>query len=279
MEYFSLTYQKSEQHIRNASIAREKAAIAAKIRKQHRIDEYNLSPTRCIVCSQAIPYAVRNTNKYCSRSCATKTNNAGRVRTEESKRKTASTIRGNLDAAGLTIDIIKSNRIERRKRYVGPIRNGICSICQCEFTYQSKAKRKTCSKTCQVHASVGCRSYRNGRRKIFFYYNKYQEKEVLLESSWELVVAKHLDDLNIRWVRPSYIKWIDSSNKQRLYYPDFELLDYNVFLDPKNPTALSLELEKMNAVERIINIKYGTIDSILEFIESLNNSNLEVVSQ
>lgn len=59
------------------------------------------------------------------------------------------------------------------------------------------------------------------------YYNN-----IWFDSNWEIKVAISLDDENIRWERPSigYV-WTDCNKK---YYPDFYLLDYDIYLDPKN---------------------------------------------
>ena len=37
-------------------------------------------------------------------------------------------------------------------------------------------------------------------------------KDVLLDSSWELALAIRLDELNIKWIRPERIMWIDKNN-------------------------------------------------------------------
>lgn len=69
---------------------------------------------------------------------------------------------------------------------------------------------------------------------------------VLLDSSWEIALAKRLDELNISWTRPKPIKWIDKNNKLRNYFPDFYLVDYNIYLDPKNPYVVKSQKEKLS---------------------------------
>lgn len=74
---------------------------------------------------------------------------------------------------------------------------------------------------------------------------------IILDSSWEEIVAKRLDELNIKWYRPTVpLKWIDSTGKERNYFPDFYLTDYDLYLDPKNPIAYRTQIEK---VEYILN--------------------------
>lgn len=70
-------------------------------------------------------------------------------------------------------------------------------------------------------------------------------KGVLLDSSWELELAKRLDEQNIRWVRPAPLKWVDDSGVTRNYFPDFYLLDHDIFLDPKNPHAIKVQSKKL----------------------------------
>lgn len=70
-------------------------------------------------------------------------------------------------------------------------------------------------------------------------------KGVLLDSSWELVLAKRLDELDIKWIRPDPILWIDSSGTKHHYFPDFYLPDFDLYLDPKNPQAVRVQKNKL----------------------------------
>ncbi len=136
-----------------------------------------------------------------------------------------------------------------------------CKICNSKLEYQYR-KKKTCSEHCRIIASTE-RTYRNGSRKTILY------KNVVLESSWELEIAMLLDSKNIKWIRPNSIKWIQEDGKNRLYYPDFYLIDYNMYLDPKNPYCMELDKEKMKIVSKQINIIYGDILLIKQYIESV----------
>lgn len=71
-------------------------------------------------------------------------------------------------------------------------------------------------------------------------------KGILLDSTWELELAKRLDELNIKWVRPDPIPWIDEEGVTHNYFPDFYLEDYNLFLDPKNPQAIKVQKKKLD---------------------------------
>lgn len=77
-------------------------------------------------------------------------------------------------------------------------------------------------------------------RKGVFEYNG-----ILLESSWELALAKRLDELDVRWIRPDPIPWVDSEGVIHNYFPDFYLPEYDMYLDPKNPQARKVQKKKL----------------------------------
>ena len=56
---------------------------------------------------------------------------------------------------------------------------------------------------------------------------------VILNGSWELMVAKYLDFNNIKWERPSIPFEYIWENKIHLYYPDFYLPEYDIYLEVK----------------------------------------------
>ena len=82
-------------------------------------------------------------------------------------------------------------------------------------------------------------------------------KGILLDSSWELALAKRLDEINIRWIRPKPIKWIDKKGLERNYFPDFYLPDYDLYLDPKNEYAFKNQSEKIECLkEQLTNLVF-----------------------
>ena len=245
-------YYKSGKQLENVLIAQEKARVQHAINKSLRIEEYLKDPTHCHECGSILEYKKRK-NKFCSSSCAATSNNRNRPpMSDEQKAKI-------------------SNALEGRK-YPGKGNNknfsdvtlNICACCGKEFYTSSWKTKKSCgSRECKIHLSVGIRNYPNGRRKLFYYYNMHQEKEVLLESTWEYLLATWLDENDIIWERPKYVKWLDPrDNKERLYYPDFYLPMYKLYLDPKNPYVMDKDLIKMQEVSKLINIFYGNIDVI-----------------
>ena len=56
---------------------------------------------------------------------------------------------------------------------------------------------------------------------------------VILNGNWELIVAKYLDINNIKWERPSIPFEYSWENKTHLYYPDFYLPEYDIYLEVK----------------------------------------------
>lgn len=67
----------------------------------------------------------------------------------------------------------------------------------------------------------------SGRAKI------YEYNGVKLKGTWELQIVKSLDKLNIKWtndIKPFPYFW---NNKWHLYFPDFYLIDYDLYIEVK----------------------------------------------
>lgn len=75
---------------------------------------------------------------------------------------------------------------------------------------------------------VGCDPSKRWKRNKFEYYDS-SCNHCILESWNELKLANELDKHSVRWIRPSRFKLSDG----KYYEPDFYLVDYNVYLDPK----------------------------------------------
>jgi len=90
-------------------------------------------------------------------------------------------------------------------------------------------------------------------------YKKSDGTIVKLDSSWEEALAKRLDELNISWIRPDPIKWVDENGTERNYFPDFYLTDYDLYLDPKNPMAYKNQIKKITILlKTYTNIQFLT---------------------
>lgn len=96
--------------------------------------------------------------------------------------------------------------------------------------------------------------------------NVIEYNGVLLDSSWELELAKRLDELGIEWIRPDPIPWTDKEGITHNYFPDFYLPEYNKYIDPKNPHAAEVQKEKL----KVLLEQYDNI-VILDTIEKCKN--------
>lgn len=124
----------------------------------------------------------------------------------------------------------------------------------CSITFISrKSATKYCSPACRskrlsfIAKQTGLGGNRN--RSAAGWYTSPIAGRVFLESSYELAVAKSLDEHNIQWSRPSPLPYTDAEQKSRLYYPDFHLTDYDVYLDPKNDFLIIKDREKIERVQ------------------------------
>jgi hypothetical protein len=90
---------------------------------------------------------------------------------------------------------------------------------------------------------------------------KYEYKGIKLDGSWELLVAQYLDFNNIKWERPhkgfEYI-W---NNDKHIYYPDFYLTDYNIYIEVKG-FETERDYIKWKSLSNLIIIKRKEIDDI-----------------
>jgi len=112
----------------------------------------------------------------------------------------------------------------------------------------------------------------SNHRRILRSTRKYTQKDgtvVLLDSSWEEALAIRLDELNIKWIRPNSVKWIDNEGKVHNYFPDFYLIDHDLYLDPKNDQVYKISIEKISKVLDILpNLK------IIRTLEECKNFNI-----
>ena len=258
------TYIGSEEHIANANMARLKALESHKKLKLERIAAYDLDPTVCKECEAPINYEKRN-NKFCSKSCAGRYNNPKKGNhTEETKIKISKGLQKYHDAKPESVKKVRVGSFCK-------IHELICKVCSKKKLVSSREKdRKTCGKReCRIYASTKSRTYQNGSRKPVWYFNPYEDKDVLLDSSWEVKVADRLIVLGIEWTRPEPILWYDDEGKSHLYYPDFYLKEHDIYLDPKNPYCMEKDKVKMKKISDIVTLKYGSLEYILEYIEKV----------
>lgn len=289
-------YYKSGRHSENAAKAIKLASIAgakkAEIIRNKAIEEYYSNPIKCRICLTNLSFKQRNQN-FCSSSCSAKYNNAHRspivyrvvkvkcvdcsIEIEKYVHGPKEHMRCDECKERRGKKIVEDRRLREKQETTTGIRTtnrkiykSVCKICEDDFETFSKVQVTCKSRECKTAASTGQRTYQNGSRKPVWYFNKFENKEVLLDSSWEVQIADLLTNQNIHWIRPKYIKWIDLIGTERLYYPDFYLKDFNLYLDPKNPFCMSKDVEKMAIVSKLINIVYGPLELVKETVNNLN---------
>lgn len=95
---------------------------------------------------------------------------------------------------------------------------------------------------------------------------KYKDK--ILGSTYEYKLVLSLDENNINWDTCPRFNYIDPNGKKRTYRPDIYLIDYDVYLDPKNdflikninPSLGFSDKEKIDLVCEQNNIKILILD-------------------
>ncbi len=147
-----------------------------------------------------------------------------------------------------------------------------CCVCNNEFLHTKSKKRKTCSKKCEhEHAVSIARSNPNCGGETN--YKRFYYKEIMFDSSWEVEIAKWMDENKIEWRRSRKLMfwWTDDDGKKRRYYPDFYLPALNIYLDPKNKYLIEKDRKKIERVQSENNIKivWGLKDTILTHLKNL----------
>lgn len=97
----------------------------------------------------------------------------------------------------------------------------------------------------------------------------YKYKDIYLDSSYEVTVAESLDLNKIKWSRPNSFKYTDLNGILHNYTPDFYLIDYDVYLDPKNDYLI-------NNINK--NLGYKDIDKI-KWVSEQNNIKIFILNK
>lgn len=84
-------------------------------------------------------------------------------------------------------------------------------------------------------------------------YVRLDGSTVMLDSSWEEALAKRLDDTGVEWIRPEVpIEYVGIDGRIHNYFPDFYLPKHNLYLDPKNPAAVSAQKDKLDILSKMM---------------------------
>jgi hypothetical protein len=176
---------------------------------------------------------------FCSRSCA----NSRGPRSDDFKQKVSDKLKG---THYQTEDAIRKRITSRgyTVRFDKP--NLVCKVCNTDTLSKYK---KTCSKECydllnksksQQHPNCGGQKHTH-RSKIV----NIKNEVFTAESSYEVRLSTILNELDIYWVRPSFMWYVDDKLQKRRYYPDFFLPQFNVYLDPKNEYLIKTDIQKI----------------------------------
>ena len=79
---------------------------------------------------------------------------------------------------------------------------------------------------------------RKKKKKLWSKQSNYTKKDgtvVVMDSTWEVAMAKRLDHLKITWTRHEDMKlvYFSKTGRRRNYIPDFYLPEYNAYIEVK----------------------------------------------
>lgn len=217
---------------------------------------------------------IDNEKNYCSRACANSRNH-----TEDTKKKTSETLKSKY----LTGEIIphrlgkgqKHTLDEKRKIWDSHKKRYLENP---QLREEQSLRMKEIAKTRIITTEMRKKYSDNAKKKEFWWHTSkksiyYPHKSwisVYLQSSYEVKVARSLDENNIDWIRPKFLLWKDEKWLEHRYYPDFFLPKYNIYLDPKNDYLIEIDKEKIEYVKKqnnVIILILGTKELSWEEIE------------
>lgn len=167
---------------------------------------------------------------------------------------------------------LRKNELKRKRLGTSPrkspqanqIEKKNCTVCATLF--ETKTKRKTCGDIC--HYTLLQKTGGNTKKIL---YTRINGETITLQSTWEDSLAKRLDRLGISWIRPGPLPWIDENNKTRMYFSDFYLPDFDIYLDPKNPHRILQDFHKLEYFRTRIDLLYGTPGQIMtELVQQIS---------
>lgn len=123
------------------------------------------------------------------------------------------------------------------------------TLCRLNPNYNVKKHEKLSKAQIKLYNSEKGNELREkaSKRTVFNNFWEYRSKNpiiyeskfagrVKLDSKWELIVAKRLDELNINWYKPRIrLPYYDFEGNEHGYFPDFYVKDYKCFIEVKSP--------------------------------------------
>lgn len=70
-----------------------------------------------------------------------------------------------------------------------------------------------------------------------------------LDSKWEQIMAEKLNNFGINWIRGKKLNWVDIEGKTHIYFPDFYLEDFDIYIEIKNPFLMKKDEFKVNYIK------------------------------
>ena len=223
-----------------------------------------------------------NSNFYCTSRCCGKSTAGARIKHIEIEREClccnkkflSTTHKSHKKCCNITcakrysqskIDVSTTSESLKKFYASQPKKELLCVICKIKFP-KKRNETKTCSRKC-LSVLLSQNSAANPNCGGETNYKKFKYKDVWMDSSWEVNLAKWLDNNSIEWKRDRKINfiWTDICGKKRRYYPDFYLPKYNIYLDPKNKFKLKKDEYKLSRVilENNIKLIYGLESDVI----------------
>lgn len=210
------------------------------------IKKHQVIEKQCLICSKTFKSSTKKrAAKTCSISCAGKLSFYS-LHPEVKERKIGILIKKGFRPKKVTYSLV-------------------CRNCNTVFENRNK-NRHSCSSHCRsalasqrARANPNCGGETN--------YKRYKYNGISMDSSWEIELARWLDEQKIKWIRDRKIClfWKDQDGNLRRYYPDFYLPEFNCYLDPKNKYLQQKDKYKLDAIKSQ-NIKL--FDGFLEKIKN-----------
>lgn len=186
---------------------------------------------------------------FCSRKCS----NSRGPRTEEFKEKVSAKLKGRQVQS---IDAMRKGILAKGQTVRFDLPHTKCVICG---KTTNTTHRKTCSMSCyselckiNSQSNINCGGQKHTHRTTI---TNIDGESFVAESSFEVRLSNILNELQIKWVRPSCFWYSDKNGKRRRYYPDFYLPDHDLYLDPKNSHLIKTDIDKIHRTSMENNIK------------------------
>jgi len=228
-------------------------------RSKEYIDKYNQNPKLCKHCNLTIPYE-KHYNNFCNQSCAASFRNIKRGSWPRDVKEKFSQKMKFLYKEG-KICLPKGTRKGIQNKNITSRSKPFYECHHCHITFKREFYDQKC---CSIECRDSIRSKNKCAKIRISYFNKNDNTETSLQSSWELFIAKWLDEKNIIWLRPSKrLHWFDTTNnKWRTYLPDFYLPSFNKFLDVKNPMKMREDADKIKQLIQLFPLIVGNREEI-----------------